>query len=63
MTSLPSPEEASRMASFLQEHPCWSAFWDKKYGVWRVAEDNPDSDLHEESKDLDKVMNYITAHC
>ena len=29
--------------------------------LWRVAEDNPDSDLYAESSDADTVMGYITA--
>ena len=32
MASLPSPGEAARLASFLQEHLRWSAFWDKGHG-------------------------------
>jgi len=35
---------------------------DKKHGLWRVAEDDPDSDLYAESSDADTVMGYITAH-
>ncbi len=35
---------------------------DKKYGLWRVAEDDPDSDLYAESSDADTVIGYITAH-
>ena len=31
-------------------------------GVWRVAEDDPDSDLYAESSDADTVIGYITAH-
>jgi hypothetical protein len=30
--------------------------------VWRVAEDNPDSDLYVESSDADTVIGYIAAH-
>ena len=40
----------------------WSAYWDKKYGLWRVAEDDPDSDLYAESSDADTVISYISAH-
>ena len=40
----------------------WSAFWDKRYGVWRVAEDDPDSALYAESADAAEVLNYMTAH-
>ena len=62
MTSLPAPADAVRLAGFLHRHPQWSAFWDKRYGVWRAAEDDPDSDLYTESRDLDTVISYITAH-
>ena len=37
----------------LAEHLQWSDYRDKKYGLWRVAEDNPDSDLYAESSDAD----------
>jgi hypothetical protein len=59
---LPPPADAARMSRFLAEHQRWSAYWDKKYGVWRAAEDDPDSDLYVESTDADTVMDYITAH-
>jgi hypothetical protein len=47
---------------FLQDHLRWSIYWDKKYGPWRVAEDDPDSDLYAESSDADTVISYIMAH-
>jgi hypothetical protein len=47
---------------FLADQPRWSAFWDKRFGVWRVAEDDPDSDLYAECSDADAVIAYITAH-
>ncbi len=59
---LPSPADAARVSCFLAEHPRWSAYWDKKYGLWRVAEDDPDSDLYAESSDADTVIGYIMAH-
>jgi hypothetical protein len=59
---LPPPADAARISRFLAEHLRWSAYWDKKYGVWRVAEDDPDSDLYVESTDADIVIGYITAH-
>ena len=62
MTSIPAPADAARLTRFLRCHPRWSVFWDKKYGVWRVAEDDPDSFLYAESRDLDTVISYITAH-
>ncbi len=37
-------------------------FWDKKHGLWRVAEDDPDSDLYAESSDADAVIGYIVAN-
>lgn len=59
---LPAPGDAERLSRFLQDRYRWSAFWDKAYGVWRVAEDDPDSSLYAESRDLDTVISYITAH-
>jgi hypothetical protein len=57
----PGPGEAARLARFLHDHPCWSVFWDKQNGVWRAAEDDPDSVLYIENRDLDRVIGYITA--
>jgi hypothetical protein len=37
----------------------WQA---KKYGLWRVAEDDSDSDLYAESSDADTVIGYVTEH-
>ena len=31
-------------------------------GFWRVAEDDPDSDLYAESSDADEVIGYVVAH-
>jgi hypothetical protein len=62
MTALPPPEDAARIYCFLADHPEWSAYWDKKYGLWRVAEDDPDSDLYAESSDADTVIGYVSAH-
>jgi hypothetical protein len=59
---LPSPGEAARLASFLQEHLQWSAFWDNGQCVWHVAEDAPDSNLYAESSDVDTVIGYITEN-
>jgi hypothetical protein len=47
---------------FLRDHPRWSVYWDKKHGLWRVVEDDPDSDLYAESSDVDTVIGYIRAH-
>ena len=61
MAFLPPPADAARVSCFLAEHPRWSAYWDKKYGLWRVAEDDPDSGLYAESSDADTVISYMTA--
>ncbi len=60
--NLPTPYAAARIAAFLDRHLCWTAFWDKNYRVWRVAENDPDSDLYAESRDADAVIKYMTAH-
>jgi hypothetical protein len=60
--SVPTPYAAARIAAFLDKHLCWTAFWDKNYRVWRVAENDPDSDLYAESRDADAVIKYMTAH-
>jgi len=57
-----TPYAAARIAAFLSEHLCWSAFWDKQQGVWRVAEDDPSSDLYAESTDVNAVIAYMKAH-
>jgi hypothetical protein len=62
MTSLPTPYAAARIAAFLEDHLSWTAFWDKKHGLWRVTEDDPDSDLYTESRDAEVVIRYITAY-
>ncbi len=62
MSILPSPADAARVSCFLAAHPPWSAYWDKKHGLWRVAEDDPDSDLYAESSDADAVIGCIMAH-
>jgi hypothetical protein len=61
VTSLPTPYAAARIATFLAEHLCWTAFWDKREGVWRVSEDDPDSELYAASQDADTVIRYMTA--
>ncbi len=62
MTSLPAPGAVAQLTSFLEQHPWWSAFRDKRDGVWRVAEDDPDSALYAESTDAAEVLGYMTAH-
>ncbi len=39
-----------------------AAFWDKRHRVWRVSEDDPDSDLYVESEDVDQVISYVMRH-
>jgi hypothetical protein len=58
----PVPADAIRLADFLCRHPGWSAFWDRRYGLWRAAEDDPASVLYAETSDLDAVMTYIVSH-
>jgi len=62
MTDLPSTSAVAKLAALLTVHLSWSAFWDKRYGVWRVSENDPDSDLYAESQDVDVVIRYITVH-
>jgi hypothetical protein len=62
MTSFPTPYAAARIAAFLDDHVSWSAWWDKNEGLWRVAEDDIDSDLYAESRDADMVIRYMRAH-
>jgi hypothetical protein len=62
MTTLPTPYAAAKIAAFLSEHLSWSAFWDKQAGLWRVAEDDPDSDLYAASRDAEAVIRYMSAH-
>lgn len=63
VTAFPTPYAAARIAAFLAEHLCWSAFWDKKYRVWRVSENDPDSELYAENHDAHAVIRYMVAHC
>ena len=62
MINLPTPYAAARITAFLAEHLCWSAFWDKRDGVWRVSEHDPDSALYAESPDADTVIAYMSVH-
>ena len=61
MTVLPDRDDALRIAAFLDEHAGWSAFWDRRYGVWRVSEDDPDSELYAEDADAGRVIGYMSA--
>jgi hypothetical protein len=60
--SLPTPSAAARVAAFLAEHLSWTAFWDKRDGVWRVSEHDPDSNLYAVSRDADTVIRYMAAN-
>jgi hypothetical protein len=62
MTRLPERGDALRITAFLESRPQWSAFWDKRDGVWRVTEDDPDSDLYAEHANADRVIDFMTAH-
>jgi hypothetical protein len=62
LTKLPAPHAAARIAAFLAEHLSWSAFWDKRDGVWRVSENDPDSDLYAESHEVNVVIRYMATH-
>lgn len=61
MINLPAPYAAAKIAAFLADHPCWSAFWDKRDGVWRVAENDPDSDLYAASPDAGSMIAFMSA--
>ncbi len=60
MPHIPPPAQAARITSFLRDHPRWSVFWDKRYGLWRAAEDDPDSDLYAEAGNADTVIQYMS---
>jgi hypothetical protein len=62
MSKLPDHGDALRIAAFLESHPGWSAFWDKQDGVWRVAEDDPSSELYAESASADRVIDYMATN-
>jgi hypothetical protein len=62
VASVPPAAAAARIGSVLADHPCWSVYWDKRDGVWRAAEDDPDSDLSAESSDAGIIIGYILAH-
>jgi hypothetical protein len=62
MTRLPDHGDVLRMAAFLEGHPGWSAFWDKRDGVWRAAEDDPSSALYVEDADASRVIDYMVSH-
>ena len=61
MIVLPDRDDVLRIAAFLDQHDGWSAFWDRRYGVWRVSEDDPDSELYAEDADAGRVIGYMSA--
>jgi hypothetical protein len=61
-TSLPTSYAAAQIAAFLAEHLSWTAFWDNRHGVWRVSENDPDSELYAVSRDADTVIQYMAAN-
>jgi anti-sigma regulatory factor (Ser/Thr protein kinase) len=61
MAVLPDRDAARRIAAFLDEHAGWSAFWDKRSGIWRVSEDDPGSELYAEDADAGRVIDYMNA--
>ena len=61
-TSLPTAYAAARIAAFLAEHLSWTAFWDKRHGVWRVSETDPDSELYAVSRNADTVIRDMAAN-
>lgn len=61
MIVLPDRDDVLRIAAFLDEHAGWSAFWDRRYGVWRVSEDDPCSELYAEDADASRVIGYMSA--
>ena len=61
MIVLPDRADALRIAAFLDGHDGWSAFWDRRYGVWRVSEDDPSSELYAEDADAGWVIDYMRA--
>lgn len=62
MTNLPTPYAAAKIAAFLADHLSWTAYWDKQHGLWRVSQDDPDSDLYATSRDADAVIEYMATH-
>ena len=64
MTDLPTPYAAAKIAAFLaeQEHLSWTAYWDKRHALWRVSQDDPDSDLYATSRDANAVIEYMATH-
>jgi len=61
MINLPAPCTAARITAFLPGIRAGrrSGISD---GLWRVAENDPDSDLYAASPDADTVIAYMTAH-
>ena len=61
-TSLPTPTPLPESPRSSPNTCPWSAFWDKREGVWRVSENDPDSELYAVSRDADTVLRYMAAN-
>ena len=63
MSRLPRPGDAARLTSVLAgPASAGQRSGTSSNGVWRVAEDDPDSDLYAASSDASTVIAYIQAH-
>jgi hypothetical protein len=62
VVNTPNADDILRIARFFGIHTGWSIFWDKRHGVWRVSEDDPRSELYEETPDARVVIAYVAAH-
>ena len=62
MINLPEPDAAERIADFLAEHMSWSAFWDKRECLWRLAGTTLPPACRTGSPDSDAVIVYRAAH-
>ena len=55
-------ESAAPIASFLAEHVWPAGLLGQEVPVWRVSEDDPDSGLYAESRDVGAVISYTATH-
>ena len=62
MMRLPAPADAARLPASLHDHPRWSVFWDNGTACGEPPKMTPTRHLYAESRDLDTVLSYITAH-
>jgi hypothetical protein len=60
-TSIVGTRSASSGAYRLHPALC-GGFWDKRHGIWRVSENDPDSGLYAVSRDADTVIRYMAAN-